>query len=993
MTDLQPDPSLSQREDFPRKFGNYHLLSPLAQGGMGALYLAVSGQADLRRFVVIKTVLPHLADAEYIARFHDEAKVVVQLSHANLIPVFDAGTVDGEIFLAMDFVDGSDLRAVWNRCAKKQVAFPIDIAVYMAKELSRGLGYAHAYGDIQLVHRDVSPPNILMSYSGEIKLTDFGLASSTLKLEKTAPGIIYGKVSYMSPEQARGDALDGRSDQYSLGIILWELLTGRQLFANNGDQPSELVSRARNPVVPKPSERAPRVPKELDAICAKALAPEREDRFSSCEELRQALSEWLAAEAPRTDAVRVQTFAARLFDEDMEEQKEQRKKMVASIRKKLVTLPPSDALRQLVEQTGGIDMLTKDMFDKGHVRQKDSVGRRETDLIKDASGDRRAQRDRRSPSQDTHLGIGSAQDRQDNRRGKGAVSAGSTSDKETIVGSVLNGRYRIDQLIGEGGMGKVYRGEHTQIGRTVAIKILHPVYKAMPDLVERFRREARAATRIGNVHIVDVTDSGTTKDGNAYFVMEYLEGKELGEVLTKQEPLDEVSAMHIAIQVCRALGAAHDVGIIHRDLKPENIFLTKRDGQDSFVKILDFGIAKSTQAEDARARKLTSPGMAMGTPEYMAPEQAAGMPATERCDIYAVGAILYEMLTGKPPYEGNNFMEILSKKASVEATPIRERNKEITEEVSELVAVVMARDPQQRPATMAELEQLLQGLLHGLGVAMAPMGSISTDPGYATHVPLDSLSKSSANNDTWSDSSSGSVVNTPRSSKVFLFWVVLGLLCTAIGVGVFALVNGESSVDEQQGTLQAVSGGGSSQPQPAIATLDGNVAANEPWVIQGTVQDTVPDKSEKIGATDTANPPVNSDTDQDIAVDARDKEQTAKKLFTKANRYLKQRSRGGYRKAQAAFLEVAKTGYVRGDAYMGASRAAFELKQWDKAIRYAHKARKYGHSKKAVLTQLGSASLRAGRKPEAKSYLRQLVNDYPKDKVGQKLLKAADSSQ
>ena len=166
---------------------------------MGALYLAAAGDRGLERLLVIKTVLPHLADAEYVARFRDEAKVVVKLSHGNLIPVFDAGQVGGELFLTMDFVAGKDLRAVWNRCAKKAVAFPVDVAVFIVKELCRGLAYAHDFGNLELVHRDVSPPNVLISYSGEVKLTDFGLAASTIKLEKTAPGIIYGKVAYMSP--------------------------------------------------------------------------------------------------------------------------------------------------------------------------------------------------------------------------------------------------------------------------------------------------------------------------------------------------------------------------------------------------------------------------------------------------------------------------------------------------------------------------------------------------------------------------------------------------------------------------------------------------------------------------------------------------------------------------------------------------------------------------------------------------------------------------
>ncbi|HXI57470.1 MAG TPA: serine/threonine-protein kinase, partial [Polyangia bacterium] len=314
---------------FPRRFGSYVLLRPLARGGMGALYLALSGVPDTPKLCVIKTVLPHLADKEYLQRFRDEAKVVVRLSHGNLVPVFDSGQVDGEIYLAMDFVEGRDLRNTWNRCAKKGIAFPIDVAAHIVKELARGLHYAHSFGDIKLVHRDVSPPNVLLSYSGEVRLTDFGLASSTLKLEKTAPGIIYGKVSYMSPEQARGEVLDGRTDLYAAGIILWELLTGRQVFPSSkpGGQEGaadEVLNRVRNPAVLEPSKKASRVPAELDRIAMKALAPDLANRYKSCEELRQDLAAYLAQTAPGTDAVRVSTFLRDLYGEDIESERVER---------------------------------------------------------------------------------------------------------------------------------------------------------------------------------------------------------------------------------------------------------------------------------------------------------------------------------------------------------------------------------------------------------------------------------------------------------------------------------------------------------------------------------------------------------------------------------------------------------------------------------------------------------------------------------------------
>jgi hypothetical protein len=262
----------------------------------------------------------------------------------------------------------------------------------------------------------------------------------------------------------------------------------------------------------------------------------------------------------------------------------------------------------------------------------------------------------------------------------------------------------------------------------VAVKVLHPVYSRMPDLVERFRREARAASKIGHPHIVDVTDSGTTGDGSVYFVMEYLEGLELADIIDREGALEVGRALRIAVHICKALAAAHQAGIIHRDLKPENVFLTVREGTHDFVKVLDFGIAKTTEAEQARDKRLTSPGMAMGTPEYMAPEQAAGRPADERCDIYSLGAILYESLTGVPPYRGDNFMEVLTKKATTDPMPPRQIRPDLQPAVEELIQRAMARNPDDRPPTMEAFEYEIMRCLAGRGAAVAQILGMSTDP-------------------------------------------------------------------------------------------------------------------------------------------------------------------------------------------------------------------------------------------------------------------------
>jgi len=318
---------------FPRTFGRYQILAPLEQSRAG-LYLAVTGERDLEKLLVIKTVDPQVRDDDSMTRLRDEARVLLKLSHGNLIPVFDAGEIEGKPFVAMDFVEGKNLRAVWNRAAHRKVAFPVDVAVHVVKELCRGLGYAHSFGDLELVHRQVSPVNVLVSYAGEIRLANFAIASSTLKRSRTSPGPMQGMDAYMSPEQARGEPLDRRSDVYAAGIILWELLTGRQLFPPRADDsPADRARRRSQPVIP-PSQRARRVPAALDSICCKALAPAREDRFVAAEDLRDALGAWLAAAAPATDAGHLERFIRFLFSEDIGRERAEREALLARTRER-----------------------------------------------------------------------------------------------------------------------------------------------------------------------------------------------------------------------------------------------------------------------------------------------------------------------------------------------------------------------------------------------------------------------------------------------------------------------------------------------------------------------------------------------------------------------------------------------------------------------------------------------------------------------------------
>jgi len=230
-----------------------------------------------------------------------------------------------------------------------------------------------------------------------------------------------------------------------------------------------------------------------------------------------------------------------------------------------------------------------------------------------------------------------------------------------IAGSLLLDRYRLLKKLGEGGMGAVYLAEHVTIKKRCAIKVLNPEYAHKADLVERFLQEARAASMIAHENVVEITDFGAAH-GSVFFVMEMLVGEDLADTIKRDAPMPWSRVAPMALQICRALGAAHGKGIVHRDMKPENCFRIERSGNPDFIKVLDFGIAKVTSEDpNSTGGRLTSTGMIFGTPTYMSPEQAQGQPVDHRADIYAVGVILYEMLTGQVPFSADNFMGILTK--------------------------------------------------------------------------------------------------------------------------------------------------------------------------------------------------------------------------------------------------------------------------------------------------------------------------------------------
>ncbi len=316
------EPAAAVASSGPDHFGQYEILERIASGGMAELYKAKrTGVEGFQKIVAIKKILPHLADdEEFVTMFADEAKLAAQLNHPNIIHIYDLGKIQaGGYFIAMEYVDGRDLRAIQQGGGDMDVPLPVPLAVYVASKVAAALDYAHRRRDaegheLNIVHRDVSPQNILISYEGDIKLCDFGIAKAASKASKTQSGALKGKIQYMSPEQAWGKPIDRRSDLFSLGVVLHELLTGERLF--RGDTDINILEKVRVAEVAPPSRTNPEVPQNLDAVVLKALAREPDDRYANASDLLRDLDSVLYSYTPAPGSADVAIYLHRLQAEE-----------------------------------------------------------------------------------------------------------------------------------------------------------------------------------------------------------------------------------------------------------------------------------------------------------------------------------------------------------------------------------------------------------------------------------------------------------------------------------------------------------------------------------------------------------------------------------------------------------------------------------------------------------------------------------------------------
>ncbi|MFP6686796.1 MAG: serine/threonine-protein kinase [Polyangiaceae bacterium] len=630
-----PEPEL------PMRFGRYHLLKLLARGGMGRLYLgSTTGVEGAERPVVVKLIRREYArDPNFVARFLDEARVQSQLQHSGVAQVLEAATHEptGDPYVVIEYVEGRSLGELRRRIADVGYSLSWEAAVAVGTLVAEALAHIHERRDaagrpLGIVHRDLSPHNVMLAYVGDVKVIDFGTARGQNRRCHTVAGVVFAKPGYVAPEVANGDSGDARVDMYAAGVMLWELCAGRRFL--QGEPQDHMAAVARGQLDLPPIAALVGAPPELDDVLARLTHHQRDERYDSCRQAATQLAALLRLAAPLSNGER--SVRAR----------------VAQLMYNLYPAQPGRSRRAFARLVA--------------IARKESLAGW-TRGLEPASED------------------------------------GASHDDDLFGGT----RYRLRREIGRGASSVVYEAEHVDLGRRVAIKVLDAEHTHSRDYVARFRREARALSRLHHHGLVRVYDFGQAPDGRMFCVMELLEGRSLRDALDAGEIFDWRQTMRVARKACLALHEAHQRGVVHRDVKPANLFLTT-DGQ---VKVIDFGLAKSS--DEIHEPKATGPSARLGsmtlygTPEYMAPEQVAGGRIDGRADLYALGCVLYEMLTSRLPFVEDSAVAILDAKLKGGPESVHERTpqRDVPRTVNRIVMRSLARHPSRRfehAASMAD---------------------------------------------------------------------------------------------------------------------------------------------------------------------------------------------------------------------------------------------------------------------------------------------------
>jgi serine/threonine protein kinase len=563
------------------------------------------------------------------------------------------------------------------------------VALHVVREVARALAYVHNYGDLKLVHRDVAPPNMLLSYVGDVKLTDFGLARSVLKQEHTAPGVVFGRAAYLAPEQARGEMADARTDVYTLGIVLWELLTGQQYLQLSGLDPAAALALVRHPRVVAPSTRAPWITPALDQVTLLALAADRERRFRSAEEMRQALTTVIAEIAPTADSSRVAEFMRSIYGETIAEERAERERFLKEVIPEFragsgrrPTPPEIEANQRAAEAT--ITAPAAPVADEGVTAGPEL-------MAPDPGGPE----DPEGEGTKTPLPLVAPVPHE-------RTAAGGESGSAPLFAR----RYRLGALLLENPVESLYAATDLRSRAAVTLHVLRSLPE--PSAIPAWQEAVRTMGGVRHAHIAPVLDVGANEEGRPYAAYESLAGHDLGALLAREPRRSAGAALRIALQLSRALAAAHGAGVVHGWLRPAAVFVPPAAHT---LRVYGFATSRlygwDDRSEGAGSR------FPPGVVEYLAPEQLRGAPPDVRTDLYAVGALLYELLTGVPAHTGKR--EVLERKKQAPPQSPRLFRPDLAPELEQLLLRLLDPDPARRPGSAEELEQTVAALLRALG--------------------------------------------------------------------------------------------------------------------------------------------------------------------------------------------------------------------------------------------------------------------------------------
>ena len=561
--------------------------------------------------------------------------------------MLDFGVAPGLLYLVTELVVGPSIAKVVERDG----ALAPSRAVHVAVQICDALDAAHHLG---IAHRNVQPRKVRVfdnpPWHDSVKILGFGFTGSLSVAGDGSTEVV--TTHYTPPERVLGQAYDARSDLYSVGAIIYEMLSGRPPFAHVTND-LELLKAHAYSVAPR---LPPTIPERLAAVVAALLAKKPEDRPQTAVLTREALlsamgTAPLAFEDGDTSGLALPT----LRESDV--------------------VRPSGELAHALEATG----LTADNGPaEGAVNWDDATG----SLLLDP--DVEAKLNSPAPSAADVV----------------FRSASHHALPEMLVGTVLDDRYELLELIGQGGFGQVYRGRQATVERDIAVKVISRTLIHDEEAAKRFEREARLSGKLNHPHVVHTIAFGCTKDGLYYLVMEFVKGRTLKEILAEERRFEVRRAAHIVAQICDALEAAHTMDIIHRDLKPSNVMVAD-DTAGDFVKILDYGLAKSLGDDTA----LTRHNSIFGSPAYMPPEMVLNRKYDRRGDMYSVGIVAYEMLVGHTPFASADNLFDLMRAHAYEAPPPLPAH--VPPAMRQLISTLLAKSPDERYATIADLRAAL----------------------------------------------------------------------------------------------------------------------------------------------------------------------------------------------------------------------------------------------------------------------------------------------